>query len=71
LISKGHYQHAERIFRRIAKANKTEFDETKFNRLINEEKKRAEMHPRTQHGLKTIFRSKIMLIIAANMSFQW
>jgi hypothetical protein len=39
LISKGHYEHAERILRRIASSNKTHFDSVAFDRLIKEEKK--------------------------------
>jgi hypothetical protein len=39
LISKGHFEHAERILRRIAKTNKTHFDSTAYKRLVNAEKK--------------------------------
>lgn len=39
LISKGHYEHAERVLRRIANTNGKQFDQTKFNRLVYEEKK--------------------------------
>ena len=38
LISKGHYEHAERILRRIAKKNGKNFDSTEYQRLINAEK---------------------------------
>lgn len=39
LISKGHYEHAERILRRIAKTNGTQFNSLDYEHLINEEKK--------------------------------
>lgn len=39
LVSKGHYEHAERILRRIAKANGKNFDTEEFQRLIDEERK--------------------------------
>jgi hypothetical protein len=38
LVSKGHYEHAERIFRRIAKTNKTYFDSAAYERFVKEDK---------------------------------
>ncbi|CAF1291039.1 unnamed protein product [Rotaria sp. Silwood1] len=71
LISKGHYEHAERILRRIAKVNGCFFDSNAYGHLINEEKKREALYPKKFHGLKTLLQSKIMIIIAINMSLQW
>ncbi|CAF1306823.1 unnamed protein product [Rotaria sordida] len=71
LISKGHYNHAERVLRRIAKTNGSFFDSIAYDDLINEEKKREALYPKKSHGLKSLFQSKIMIIIAINMSFQW
>lgn len=39
LLSQGHYDHAERIFRRIAKKNGRQFDALSFEHLINSEKR--------------------------------
>jgi hypothetical protein len=39
LISKGHYDEAEKILRRIAKTNKNTFDSIAYQRLVTEEKK--------------------------------
>jgi hypothetical protein len=39
LISKGHYDHAERVLRRIARSNKNHFDSTAYQRLVTAEKK--------------------------------
>ncbi|CAF1138814.1 unnamed protein product [Rotaria sordida] len=71
LISKGHYNHAERVLRRIAKTNGSFFDSMAYDDLINEEKKREALYPKKSHGLRSLFQSKIMIIIAINMSFQW
>ncbi|CAF4584025.1 unnamed protein product [Rotaria sp. Silwood1] len=71
LISKGHYEHAERILRRIAKENGSFFDSMAYDHLINEEKKREALYPKKLHGLKILLQSKIMIIIGINMSFQW
>ncbi|CAF3255495.1 unnamed protein product [Rotaria socialis] len=71
LLSKGHYEHAERILRRIAKTNDTQFDSIAYEHLILAEKKREALHPKKVHGLKHLLQSKIMIIIAINMSFQW
>jgi hypothetical protein len=39
LISKGHYDKAEKILRRIAKTNKNTFDSIAYQRLVTAEKK--------------------------------
>jgi len=39
LISKGHYDEAEKVFSQIAKTNKNTFDSTAFECLVTEEKK--------------------------------
>jgi hypothetical protein len=39
LISKGHYDHAEQILRRIAQTNNTRFNDKAYQQLIKEEKK--------------------------------
>ncbi|CAF1264627.1 unnamed protein product [Adineta steineri] len=71
LISNGHYEHAERILRRIGKRNKKNFDSVAYQKLIQTEQKLKALNPHTKHGLRSLFRSKIMIIIAINMSFQW
>lgn len=39
LISKGHYDQAEKILRQIAKRNNNSFDSIAYQRLVTEEKK--------------------------------
>jgi len=39
LMSKGHYDHAERVLRRIARTNKNHFDSTAYQRLVTAEQK--------------------------------
>ncbi|UJR09792.1 hypothetical protein I4U23_014018 [Adineta vaga] len=71
LLSKGHYAHAERILRRIASENKKPFDADQYERLVAAEKKRKLSCPHVAHGLWSLLRSKVMIIIGINMSFQW
>ena len=88
LLSKGHYEHAERILRRIASQNQRHFDPDAYERLVVGERKvmvlevvfnthfmqffqRKLSGPHVAHGLWSIFRSKVMIIIGINMSFQW
>ncbi|CAF0816976.1 unnamed protein product [Adineta ricciae] len=71
LLSKGHYEHAERILRRIASQNKRHFDPDAYERLVVGERKRKLSGPHVAHGLWRIFQSKVMIIIGINMSFQW
>ncbi|CAF3885922.1 unnamed protein product [Adineta steineri] len=71
LISKGYYDEAEKILCQIAKTNKTEFDSIAYQRLKTEEKKRKAFNSVKGYGCMALIRSKVMLIIAMNMSFQW
>ncbi|CAF2552432.1 unnamed protein product [Rotaria sp. Silwood2] len=71
LISKGYYDEAEKILRRIAETNKNSFDLTSYQCLVIEEKKKEALASLKGHGLIQLLKSKIMCIIAINMSFQW
>lgn len=39
LISRGHYDRAEKLLREIAKQNKNNFDSIAYQRLVTEERK--------------------------------
>ncbi|UJR36301.1 hypothetical protein I4U23_029030 [Adineta vaga] len=71
MISKGHYDKAEKVLRHIAKVNQKDFDSIAYQRLITEEKKRQAVSHEKHHGCIILFRSKIMFIITMNISFQW
>ncbi|CAF3399488.1 unnamed protein product [Rotaria sp. Silwood1] len=71
LISKGYYDEAEKILRRIAKTNKNSFDSIAYQHLVTEERKKEALVSVKGHGLIHLLKSKIMCIIAINMSFQW
>ncbi|UJR34158.1 hypothetical protein I4U23_021566 [Adineta vaga] len=71
LISKQRYAEAELLFHRIAEQNETRFDPIVYQKFVNEDKKRVAARRNETHGFKAIFRSKVMTIIALNMSYQW
>ncbi len=72
MISKGHYEQAETLLRKIAKTNKRTFDEEAFQRLKNEQEKVKNTTDKSQQiGVLTLFQSKIMCIISINLFFQW
>ncbi|CAF0825598.1 unnamed protein product [Rotaria sordida] len=56
LISKGYYDEAEKILRRIAKTNKNSFNSITYQRLVAEEKKKEALVPVQGHGLLHLLR---------------
>ncbi|CAF2727063.1 unnamed protein product [Rotaria sp. Silwood2] len=71
LISEQRYDEAGSIFHHIAEKNKTHFDPILYQRFVREDKKRVAANQNLNHGCKALFRSKVMGIIAVNMSYQW
>ncbi|CAF3355785.1 unnamed protein product [Rotaria socialis] len=71
LVSEQRYDEAELIFHHIAEKNKTHFDPVLYQRFVREDRKRVAASQEVNHGVKALFRSKVMGIIAVNMSYQW
>ncbi|CAF0726177.1 unnamed protein product [Adineta steineri] len=71
LISEQRYDEAELLFHRIADRNKKNFDPALYKQFVNDDKKRVAATKGQNNGFKAIFRSKVMAIIALNMSYQW
>ncbi|CAF1400972.1 unnamed protein product [Adineta ricciae] len=71
LISNQRYDEAEVLLHRIAEKNRTHFDPIVYKQFVNEDKKRVSATKNQNHGFKAILRSKVMTIIAINMSYQW
>ncbi|CAF1208581.1 unnamed protein product [Adineta ricciae] len=70
LVSKGRFEDAEKILRKIANENKQPFSESAF-REMKEEQEQNMSSKQHQGGVMTLFRSRIMLIISVNLFFQW
>ncbi|UJR10527.1 hypothetical protein I4U23_014730 [Adineta vaga] len=70
LVSKGHFDDAEKVLRNIAKENKRPFNEVAYQQM-KEEQERNIGNKQNQAGIMTLFRSKIMFIISINLFFQW
>ncbi|CAF1560189.1 unnamed protein product, partial [Rotaria sordida] len=71
LISEQRYDEAGSIFHHIAERNKKQFDPILYQRFVREDKKRVAANQERNHGCKALFHSKVMGIIAVNMSYQW
>ncbi|CAF0834845.1 unnamed protein product [Adineta steineri] len=70
LVSRGRFDDAEKVLRKIASDNKRDFDPNKYQQLKEEQQKHMKS---TQHqqGIMSLFRSKIMCIISFNLFLQW
>jgi len=55
LISKGHYDKAEKILCRIAKTNKNTFDSIAYQRLVTAEKKVINYNRKKKHPIFDYF----------------
>ncbi|CAF0770190.1 unnamed protein product [Adineta ricciae] len=70
LVSKGRFDEAEKILRRIAVSNKRNFDRDAYQQVKDEQEKNM-LNKTNQEGILSLFRSKIMLVISLNLFFQW
>ncbi|UJR35354.1 hypothetical protein I4U23_028112 [Adineta vaga] len=70
LISKGRFDEAEKILRRIAVINKRNFDRDAYQQVKDEQEK-SMLNKTNQEGILSLVKSKIMLIISLNLFFQW
>ncbi|CAF0767154.1 unnamed protein product [Adineta ricciae] len=70
LVSKGRFDEAEKILRRIAVINKRNFDRDAYQQVKDEQEKNM-LNKVNQEGILSLFKSKIMLVISLNLFFQW
>ncbi|CAF0769462.1 unnamed protein product [Adineta steineri] len=70
LISKGRFDDAEKILRRIAVDNKRNFDRDAYQQ-VKEEQEKNMLDKHNQEGVMGLVKSKIMFILSINLFFQW